>query len=308
LINCSAIIYNTNSFYGYNPICPNRTITGKFTPIQFIAVGDNGYIMSETKLQQVGINNWCAIAYGNNRYVSVGYNGYITTSSDGINWTPPNQVGGTVIWEDIMFENGYFVIISTNHTYSSSLDGINWATIQNFGFSVNGVGHGNGIFAAVNFNGRISTSTNGTTWISSNKNSGTNMSGLGISDKWIIGCTSGGFLYRSGDGGNTWKSSFQDPIRPKKIVYGNNIFVGINSQKVGYALNSEFLSTFYKATVDDSISWSDATFGNNNFLLLNAAGYISFSIDGANWTTPEQLKDESGKAVTANLNGVCIMP
>lgn len=30
MINCSAIIYNTNSFYGYNPICPNRTIIGKF--------------------------------------------------------------------------------------------------------------------------------------------------------------------------------------------------------------------------------------------------------------------------------------
>lgn len=30
MINCSAIIYNTNSFYGYNPICPNRTIMGKF--------------------------------------------------------------------------------------------------------------------------------------------------------------------------------------------------------------------------------------------------------------------------------------
>lgn len=264
--------------------------------------------MSETKLQQIGINNWRAIAYGNNKYVTVGYNGYITTSTDGINWTAPKQVGGTVIWEDIIFENGYFVIISTNHTYSSSTDGMNWTTIQNFGFSVNGVGHGNGIFAVVNYNGKISTSTNGTTWISSNKNSGSNMSGLGISDKWIIGCTSGGFLYRSGDGGNTWKSSFQDPIRPEKIVYGNNIFVGINSQKVGYALNSEFLSTFYKATVDDSISWSDATFGNNNFLLLNAAGYISFSIDGANWTTPEQLKDESGKAITANLNGVCVMP
>lgn len=36
--------------------------------------------------------------------------------------------------------------------------------------------------------------------------------------------------------------------------------------------------------------------------------YTIISADGENWKMLEQLKDESGKVVTANLNGVCAMP
>ena len=39
----------------------------------------------------------------------------------------------------------------------------------------------------------------------------------------------------------------------------------------------------------------------------NYMGYTIISAD-ENWKMLEQLKDESGKVVTANLNGVCAMP
>lgn len=42
--------------------------------------------------------------------------------------------------------------------------------------------------------------------------------------------------------------------------------------------------------------------------MLDNNGYVITSIDGENWTTPEQIKDESGKVVTAQFNGVCTMP
>lgn len=31
-------------------------------------------------------------------------------------------------------------------------------------------------------------------------------------------------------------------------------------------------------------------------------------IEGENWTTPEILKDQSEKLITANFNGICAMP
>jgi len=37
------------------------------------------------------------------------------------------------------------------------------------------------------------------------------------------------------------------------------------------------------------------------------SGYVTTSTDGLNWTTPEQIRDESGKIVTASLNGICAM-
>ena len=39
----------------------------------------------------VGTNTWNAIAYGNGKYVAVGLGGYVTTSTDGVNWTTPVQ-------------------------------------------------------------------------------------------------------------------------------------------------------------------------------------------------------------------------
>lgn len=39
----------------------------------------------------VGTNTWNAIAYGNGKYVAVGDSGYITTSTNGVNWTTPQR-------------------------------------------------------------------------------------------------------------------------------------------------------------------------------------------------------------------------
>lgn len=49
-------------------------------------------------------------------------------------------------------------------------------------------------------------------------------------------------------------------------------------------------------------------FSNGKFIAVTSDGYVATSTDGITWTTPEQIKDESGKVVTATLNGVCAMP
>lgn len=254
----------------------------------------------------VGSNDWNAVAYGNGKYVAVGQSGYIAYSSDGINWSIPKQIGQST-WKNIMFENGIFLSISNSNLISLSTDGINWTTPTSIGITINGVGHGNGTFAVIGYNGNILVSTNGTTWTSGGK-AGPNISGLGISDKWIIGCTSGGVLYRSNNGGKTWKST-NGGVNVDKIEFGNNIFVGVSQYDgVGYCLNSAYLETFYETSLNSSMKWNDVTFGNGKFVILSISGYVSTSADGKNWSTPEQIKDESGKVVTATLNGVCAMP
>ena len=71
----------------------NRTITGKFTAAGFIIVGDNGYVITPLKTQQVDNEYWSSITYGNGKYVMVGFNyGYISSSTDRINWTTPKRI------------------------------------------------------------------------------------------------------------------------------------------------------------------------------------------------------------------------
>ena len=53
--------------------------------------------------------------------------------------------------------------------------------------------------------------------------------------------------------------------------------------------------------------WKSVIFSNGKFIAVSIDGYVTTSTDGLNWTTPEQIRDESGKIVTASLNGICAM-
>ena len=53
-----------------------------------VKIGDSNMI--------VGSNNWNAITYGNGKYVAVGEKGYVTMSTNGVDWSTPKQVGSKV--------------------------------------------------------------------------------------------------------------------------------------------------------------------------------------------------------------------
>ena len=66
--------------------------------------------------------------------------------------------------------------------------------------------------------------------------------------------------------------------------------------------NREVPSTFVSKK-----NWKSVIFSNGKFIAVSIDGYVTTSTDGLNWTTPEQIRDESGKIVTASLNGICAM-
>lgn len=77
----------------------------------------------------VGTNHWYGIAYGNGQYVAVGASGYVTTSTDGVNWTTPKQVG-TANWKSIAYGNGKFVAFNYDGYTSVSTNGTTWTTLK----------------------------------------------------------------------------------------------------------------------------------------------------------------------------------
>ena len=79
----------------------------------------------------VGTNSWNAIAYGNGKYVAVGSSGYVTTSTDGINWTTPKQIAGSsYTWNGIIYANGKFVACGQYSYIAVSTNGTNWTTYK----------------------------------------------------------------------------------------------------------------------------------------------------------------------------------
>jgi len=70
------------------------------------------------------------IAYSQNHFVTVGDQGIILTSSDGIAWTPQNS-GTTAHLNGICFGQNCFVAVGVDGTILMSKDGSAWTQIQN---------------------------------------------------------------------------------------------------------------------------------------------------------------------------------
>jgi len=70
--------------------------------------------LSWVKPKQINVNIFClAVAYGAGKFVAVGYDGYITTSTDGMSWSEPMAVG-THGWNAISYGDGKFVAVRNN--------------------------------------------------------------------------------------------------------------------------------------------------------------------------------------------------
>ena len=110
---------------------------------------------------------WDAVAYGDNKFVAVSYDGYITHSADGVTWSEPVAVGATA-WYAVIYANKRFVVIGNGGYITTSADGITWSEptsksqddLRSISFT------GDGVFVVVGNNGDVITSTDGVDWSS----------------------------------------------------------------------------------------------------------------------------------------------
>jgi len=291
---------------------PNRTITGRFELIKFIVVGNNGYIISPTKTQQIINESWRDITYGNGKFVAVG-NYYMASSSDGISWNCTSKYPGTA-WGSVMFENGLFLAIETVKKGAwTSVNGINWNTTSLSSYSIYGWGHGGGIFAITTSMGKALISTDGVNW--TEKTLPTYVPTIAVSENYMIIYTTGGAGYKSIDWGNSWKpsSSYENSLYPTKIIRGDGKFITANTQGIansilGYIMEDGPFTTIKSTSIDSSKKWIDVDFRNGKYAALSKDGYYAVSTDGINWSTPKQITDNFGNPVTTDLNGICVIP
>lgn len=289
----------------------NRTITGKFNAEKLIMVGSAGNILTPSGVKKVGTNTWYAISYGNGIYVAIGsdtQNGYITRSSDGINWTSPLKIAKTSL-RAICFGNGKFIVGNAGGYVITSTDGINWTTEQTMKITPKGIAYGNGRFVAcgrlttgIGSNG-YATSTNGTDWNSMTVSDNWNDVAYGNNVFFVLGESSylvltneGKFKSKEGEKSNTWND----------VAYGDGIFVSVgNAGAIGkYDPSSSGLPRYVTVGTND---WSTVIYDNNKFIACGS-NYITYSLDGINWTSPEQIRDISGNVITFGIYSIVHMP
>src|ERR1035437_1176182 len=104
------------------------------------------------------------VAFGNGKFVAVGY-GPVITSSNGITWEVEN---GPVDLFKAVFGNGVFVVIPWHHTVCVSKDGVQWSSFP-VPIGIQGIGFCNGMFVGAGYDLSASTLTiisspDGTNW------------------------------------------------------------------------------------------------------------------------------------------------
>ena len=234
----------------------NRTIAGEFTYEysygRFLLVGSNGYIITPQGLNKIGEIDWCAVAYGNGKYVATGYHfsekkTYTTTSTDGTTWTTPIENGiVNVTPYSIIYGNGKFVIVSSDGYTSTSTNGINWTAQKRVGErNWLNVAYGNGKFVAVGYNGYISSSSDGENW-------------------------------------SVPTQSVSNHLRT--IVYGNGKFVAMGDYGTSITSTDGINWTTRQLAGNAAASWNAVTYGNGRFVAVGTSWRSISSIDGINWT------------------------
>ena len=287
---------------------------------RFVAVGSYSYASYRIKVSySTNGENWYAattintgthpteflsIAYGDNKFITVGYNGFMLFSSDGTNWTfilPGSGLGtttfGRVGIDEVVYGGDKFLAVGGYGRIAYSSDGINWTAVRENILGVDqirGLAYGSGKFVATAFYEKIAVSTDAINWTVLDTSTFAGWSG-----NTIYGITYGGgkfviwnygYMAYSDDGENWSASYIYSSNRDFKcITYGGGKFVGIGSD--GYS------SPLIAYSTDNGASWTLVTdskfssgeaiesiiYANGRFIALGDNGKMVSSSDGVTW-------------------------
>lgn len=181
---------------------------------------------------------------------------------------------------DEYVESADWATPSKKLSYSTSWESINYIGTQ---------------FVALEFDGYISTSTDGTTWTTPVQNAqlGRNYwSSFVYNGSIAVAIGGDGHISTSTDG-TSWTTATQNAQLGahnwEGITYGNGKFVTIGYN--GYISTSTDGTTWTSATQNAQLgnqTWRAIAYGNGVFVVINDNGYISTSTDGTTWSAPVQ--------------------
>jgi hypothetical protein len=247
-------------------------------------------------------------AYGlgfvNNTFVSVGWNGRIFTSFDGVTWTERTS-GTDVSLYGITYANDIFVAVGSKETILTSPDTVSWKERRSrTGTCLDGITYANDIFVAVGCGGAILTSSDGVAWTQRISGTDAHLNGVTFGNNTFVAVGSGGTIRTSPDG-VTWTGSIsQTGAWLESIAYGNNTFVAVGSggtilispDGVSWKIIDSYMPDpdYYAVTF---FEFHRVTYLNKIFIVTGSwfaqpcqghcrGGIMATSADGATWNEP----------------------
>ncbi len=136
-----------------------------------------------------------AIIFGAGYFVTVGEDGWINRSVDGLNWEPAGYY--PVPLSDIAYGNGVFVVAVTDGTVLVSANTVDWVDRFTAPAGLNRVAFGNGHFVAVGPQGTIAASSDGLSWGLREAGTLADLNGVAFGADSFVVVGSGGVILQS---------------------------------------------------------------------------------------------------------------
>jgi hypothetical protein len=209
-----------------------------------------------------------AIAFGNGRFVTIGYGSNLTAwSNDGSSWNL-NTMPSVQNWANLSYGNGIFVVTTNTAAAAHSTNGVTWtATTLSQAGSWSRAIYGNGIFVTVGFfEGVANTSTDGITWTARTLPSAT-----------------------------SWRD----------ITFGNGIFVAIASNTTTVIYSTDSITWSSSTMPSAARTWWKIAYYDGIFTVVcsgSTATAGAYSTNGITWTATTMPSSSSWREVASKLN------
>ena len=233
------------------------------------------------------------VAYGNGVFLAVGTNNPVLLSSNGISWTT-NAVDN---FSSVAFGGGKFLAVSPTGATFSSTDGVTWSAVAGAATAQNfiGVDYANGLFILFGSTGRFQTSADGVTWNTPRTNAVTSFTSAGyVGGRWVLG---GSFVpnvvFTNVTGSDQVATNAGFSVRG--LNSGSNLLVAATGASYPPAFSTNGLVWNYGNGAQDTLR--AVAYGSNVFVAVG--NYIQSSGDGRGWAlrsavTPVAMANNPG--------------
>ncbi len=203
---------------------------------------------------------WQAVTWGEGLFVAVGLSGNISTSLDGVTWTPRNT-GTSLELDGVVYGANAFIAVGKGATILRSPNGLTWSPITApVASDLNDVGYGTYGFVAVGAAGTILQSSDGTTWSQRSSPTTKDLRGVGFGGNKYVVVGDSSTIVTSPDGG-AWTTRTPPALGTLySVAWSGSTFVVVGG---GNILSSRQLGIL---TSSDGVTWADHSYFDTNLL------------------------------------------
>lgn len=218
-----------------------------------IMVGNEGKIgalsssMTWTGRESGITNNLNDIVYTGTggKFVAVGEDGILLTSTDGVSWTSPDLFLN-MNWTGVSYGNEKLVIVSDSGLIMVKDDNDpDW----NIPYSdpttkLNAVAYGNGKFVAVGDGGTVVTSVDGAVWEKVTRKTTNNLNGISFGGGMFVAVGALGIVITSPESSKGSETTLESKVNLNEVAFGNSVFMAAGDD--GNVLATTDMGTTWK--------------------------------------------------------------